>query len=123
MISIDYEKHRRAIEQLYEDRADVYRMVDVKQPNHTTKSMRTLILGDQECRLSRDQMPKNGQTPAQNDIRYDAKLFIGPDTVLMQGDEVIVRQRAGGPERKYTAGEPFVYPSHQEIILTRAERA
>lgn len=120
---IDYEKHRKAIERLYEDRADVYRVVDVEQPNHMTKPARTLILADQPCRLSQSGLAKNGQTPAQNDIRYDAKLFIGPDLPVLQGDEIIVRQRAGGPARKYTAGESFAYPSHQEVMLTRSDRA
>lgn len=120
---IDYEKHRKAIERLYEDRADIYRMVEAEQPNHTTKPERTLLLTDQPCSLSQSGLGKNGQTPAQNDIRYDAKLFIGPDYPVLQGDEIVVRQRTGGPERKYTAGEPFAYPSHQEVMLTRSERA
>lgn len=79
------------------------------------------IYTDQACRISQKALGTNGQSEAQNDIRYETKLFIAPELEIKQGDEVIVTR--GTVTRKYQAGEPFPYPSHQEVSLQRKGRA
>jgi len=122
---INYRKHRRAIERMYEDTATISRYVDVRNPiTHETKQEQQLVYEDQPCKLSQLALPKNGQTEAQNDIRYNAKLFIAPELEVMQGDLIEVNRKATGRVEKYVAGKPFPpYSSHQEIDLTAKEWA
>lgn len=121
---INYRSHRRVIERMYEDTATVSRYVDVKDPDtKETKQELQQIHVDQPCKLSQITLPKNGQTEAQNDIRYNAKLFIAPELEIKQGDLIAVIRKATGRVDKYSAGHPFSYSSHQEINLTAKEWA
>ncbi|GJM73001.1 hypothetical protein HMSSN036_52170 [Paenibacillus macerans] len=89
------------------------------------------VYSDQACRISQKALGRNGQTEAQNDIAYETKLFIAPELEIKQGDMLEVtrgRITAAGWEpiaatRKYTSGEPFIYPTHQEVSLERKEWA
>lgn len=129
---IDYSKHRAAIERLYTDRVTVYRYGDAKDPNtKKTKQTPQPAHSNQPCRLSQKALGQNGQTEAQNDIRYETKLFLAPETEILQGDMLEVTRGRLTPSgweaialaRKYTAGEPFVYSTHQEISIQRKEWA
>lgn len=127
---INYKRHRKAIEKLYEDKATISRHSKIKV-NGETKLVLLPVCIDEPCRLSQKSLGGNGQTEAQNDIIYETKLFISPDVEIEQGDEFTVTRgkitadgwEAVGPERKYTAGEPFPYGSHQEITLSRKDKA
>lgn len=125
-------KHRQAIERMYTDRCTISRPTKSKDP--TTKETKLLpvqIYADQPCRLSQKQQAQNGQTEAQNDVRYESKLFISPELDIRQGDEIEVTRghlTAAGwmpiaAPRQYQAGEPFPYPTHQEISLQRRDYA
>ncbi|MEF3309512.1 DUF6093 family protein [Paenibacillus sp. GYB004] len=131
-MSIDFSKHRSAIEKLYTDRCTVYRHVKVKEPlTKETKLVAEPVYTDHPCRISQKALAQNSQTEAQNDIRYETKLFIAPELELQQGDILEVtrgRITAPGwgpiaPMRKYVAGEPFLYVTHQEISIQRKEWA
>ncbi|GIQ70758.1 ABC transporter ATP-binding protein [Xylanibacillus composti] len=114
---INYRRHRRQIERMYEDRATISR----QKPDESsveTKLISVTIYENEPCKLSQTSLARNGQTEAQNDIRYDAKLFIAPELEIKQGDEIAVTRAATGRVETYTAGEPFPpYSSHQEINL------
>jgi len=119
---IGYGRYRAALEHTYEDTCTVYRYQDVKDPiSKVTKQAPAVLHTAVACRLSQTVLPKDGQTVAQNDIKYDAKLFFGLDTAIQQGDLIEVTR--GGISRRYVAGEPFLYPTHQEIGLTHKEWA
>lgn len=122
---INYRRHRRQIERMYEDRATVSRYADVKDPvTRETKQVLQPLYEDQPCMLSKTGLPRNGQTEAQNDIRYDAKLFIAPELEIRQGDAISVTRKATGKVETYAAGEPFPpYQSHQEFNLTAKDWA
>lgn len=123
---INYRKHRRAIEQMYEDKATIIHLVELgKDPvTHETKQDEKVIHTDLPCKLSQTGLPKNGQTDAQNDIQYDAKLFIAPEIEIKQGDIIKVTRKATGQVDTYSAGKPFPpYSSHQELLLTSKEWA
>jgi hypothetical protein len=129
---IDYSKHREAIERLYTDRCTVYRYGDAKnEVTKETKQTPQPAHSDQLCRLSQQSLGQNGQTEAQNDIRYETKLFIAPEIEIKQGDMLEVTRgrdtpagwEAIAPMRKYEAGEPFIYATHQEISIQRKEWA
>ena len=122
-----YDKHRRAIERLYVDRATLKRNVESEKPSGETVLEEVVVFEDQPCRLSQKSPAVNGQTEAQNDISYEVKLFIAPEVEIVQGDVLEVARGKLTPEgweqiappREYTAGEPFLYPTHQEVSLQR----
>lgn len=119
---MDIERHRRAIERLYTDRATIYRHQPVKNPvTKTTKLVAQPVYTDQPCRISQRALGQNNQTEAQNEIQYETKLFIAPEVEIKQGDLLEVTR--GTVTRRYTAGEPFVYSTHQEVSLQRKEWA
>jgi hypothetical protein len=110
------------MERLYEDTATVSRYIDGAKDPATKEKKQTLqvVHTDLPCRLSQIRLPQDGQTEAQNDIRYKAKLFIAPDVEVLQGDVVAVTRAATARVETYVAGKPFPpYRSHQEISLTQ----
>lgn len=119
---MNLERHRRAIERLYTDRCTIYRHQQVKDPvTKETKLVLQPVYEDQPCRISQRTLGVNQQTEAENTIAYETKLFIGPEIEIRQGDMLEVTR--GTVTRKYTAGEPFTYPTHQEISIQRKEWA
>ncbi|MNB80553.1 hypothetical protein D3C75_273180 [compost metagenome] len=123
---INYNRYRAALELTYEDACTVYRYQDNKDPvSKVTKQTPVVVHSALLCRLSQSGLAKDGQTEAQNDIQYDAKLFISPDIAIRAGDLILVIRKARPDEPvRFVAGEPFPpYPTHQEIGLTRKEWA
>ncbi|RXZ77253.1 ABC transporter ATP-binding protein [Paenibacillaceae bacterium] len=121
MAKINYRRQRRAIEKLYEDKVTISRHENAKDPvKKVTKQTLVKIHEDQPCKLSQTGLPRNGQTEAQNDVKYDAKLFIAPEIEIKQGDVLEVTRKATGRIETYTAAAPFPpYSSHQEISLNK----
>ncbi|MBN2980120.1 ABC transporter ATP-binding protein [Cohnella algarum] len=119
---INIRRHRREIERFYTDRMTLYRYEPVKDPvTKSTMQIPQIILADQPCRISQTGLGKNGQTEAQNDIQYETKLFVAPEVEIRQGDLLEVTREA--VTRRYEAGEPFPYSTHQEVSLQRKEWA
>lgn len=117
-----YEKYRKALEKLYTDKADIYRWEKVKNEEMNTTVMDNVLkYKDVPCRISQKTLATNNQGQAQNTISYETRLFINPDIELKQGDRFIVTRDYKA--RKYTTGEPFLYPTHQEISIERNEWA
>lgn len=114
---INYARHRRAIERMYDALATISRHVEVEKPSGETTLELQPVFSDQRCHLSQSGLAKNNQTEAQNEIQYEIKLFIAPELDIRQGDVIDVTR--AGVTRTYTAGEPFSYPTHQEISLQR----
>jgi hypothetical protein len=129
---MNIERHRRAIEKLYTDRCSIFRHEKVKDPvTKETKLIQQPVCTDQPCRISQRALGQNNQTEVQNEIQYETKMFITPELDIRQGDLLEVTRgritksgwEAIAPTRKYTAGEPFLYPTHQEVSLQRKEWA
>jgi len=118
---INYARHRRVLERMYEDSATIKRYVEVEKPWGETKLEEVIVSEGQPCRVSQKALGPNGQTEAQNNISYETKLFIAPEVDIKQGDVIEVAR--GDVTRSYTAGEPFPYPTHQEISLQRKDYA
>lgn len=119
---MNYRRHRKAIEKLYTDSATIYRYANEKDPNtKVTSKVPQAVYTDQPCRMSQNALATNDQTEAQNQIRYETKLFIAPELELQQGDMLQVTR--GTLTRKYETGEPFLYPTHQEVSIQRKEWA
>lgn len=84
-----------------------------------------LIIDNVKCALSQDKRSFNTNTiQAQQEttISYSAKLFCNPNVSIRAGDKIEVTLE-NGVVRGFIAGEPFYYPSHQEIPLIRELKA
>lgn len=117
---INYARHRRTIEKMYADRVTIKRHEKIKV-NGETKLDWVVKQIDTPCRLSLKALGANSQTEATNNIAYETKLFISPDIEILQSD--LIEATQGSLMRIYTAGEPFPYPTHQEISIQRKEKA
>lgn len=132
MVDINFAEYRAAIETMYTDRVTVYRHEKVMDPiTKETKLVPVAFVENHPCRISQKALGQNNQSDAQNDIRYETKLFLDPEQEIRQGDMLLVTRgqiidaewTLIAPTRKYTAGEPFIYPTHQEVSIQRKEWA
>jgi len=117
---INYARYRAQLEMTYEDRATIWRHEDKKVGSVTRKTW-VEKYSDQPCRISQKALGTNNQTETVNQISYETKLFISPDVEILQGDVLEVTR--GSLKRSYIAGEPFPYPTHQEVSIQRGEKA
>jgi len=125
---LQYSRHRKAIERMYTDRATISREIESESPSGETKQTQAAVYENQLCRISQKALSQNAQSEAQNDVRYETKLFIAPELDIRQGDGIDIARgqiRNGvwsplaGKILTYTAGEPFPYSTHQEISVQR----
>lgn len=115
-------RHRRRMEKGYTDRCTIYEYQWVYDPNRGEDVQKPIpIVVDQPCRISQRALGTNNQTEAQNNIQYETKIFVAPEFPIQQGNMLTVTR--DGVERKYHAGEPFKYPTHQEVSIQRREWA
>ena len=121
MTVINYQAYQRIIERFYEDRCTITGFRETKTEWNETRLEKQVIVKNVPCRVSQRTLGTNAQSDTVNVIAYETKLFIAPDVPIRQGDEIEVTR--GSIVRKYTAGEPFVYQSHQEVSLQRRENA
>lgn len=121
---INYKRYRRRLEKQYNDIATISRIDKenkVRKPNGETKQEYMPVYENQRCDISQKALAVNGQREAQNEVSYEIKLFIAPELDIRQGDRIEVTR--GHVKRTFTAGEPFPYPTHQEVILQRKDKA
>lgn len=118
-----YAQHRRMVERFYEDRATIRRFAEEETPWGETRLIEKVVHQDVPCRLSYRAIgvSVSYQTESVNRIEYETKLFVAPEVDVRAGDVIAVTK--AGVTREYVAGEPFVYATHQEVILTRKEKA
>jgi len=111
------------VERLYEDRATIIRHVEEQKPWGETTLVPVIVAENVPCRLSYRAIgvSVSYQTESVNRIEYETKLFVSPEVDVQAGDVIIVTK--AGVTREYVASEPFVHPTHQEVILTRKEKA
>jgi hypothetical protein len=119
---INYPKYRKRLEKTYEDRMTVYRWQEHTTPWGETKQEYVEIHADLPCRISQKTLVVNGQNDAYNQVTHQTKLFVSPDVEIIHGDKVVVT-RIGGAQFEGWAGDPFPYPTHQELILLKEKPA
>lgn len=71
------------------------------------------------CRLSFRSAPHTSQTETGNGLAQSVKLFLSPDIEVKPGSQIAVTQN-GQSNTYQCAGQPAVYPSHQEVELVLA---
>lgn len=110
-------KATAAIEFMYDKTAEIQRHETYTKPTGADGQRWVVKHADVPCRLSSIRLDNTVQSDA-NAIQYDVKLFLSSDYDVLAGDRVTVNGV------KYeSAKEPFVYVSHQEVLLVRKDFA
>jgi hypothetical protein len=112
-----------AIEATYFDTCEVWRLENVAQPNGSKKQQRVRVYAGIACALSMGNRPAlNTITKGSydmdevvNKIQTQDKLYLNPSYLVKQGDEIIITSQ--GRTLTAQAGLPFLYDSHQELVV------
>ena len=112
----------KAQEDTYDGRCTVTEQQKVKDPKtKITTEKDVTVLEDEPCRLSYSSVSAVDQTESAAKTAQVIKLFLSPDVTVRPGAKITVTQ--AGQTRTYAcSGVPAVYATHQEIVLTLAER-
>ena len=116
---------RSAIEATYQGTMTVYRRFP-KIENGRTVFREEALYTALPCALSRGASTRRQGDALRGNavaaVQYDAKVFLAPEPLIPPGSRVVVLQ--DGMSRDFIAsGEAMVYPTHQEIVLSREEFA
>lgn len=124
MLSKAFKQARKAVESLYDCTCNIRGGKEkVKDPiTKETKLITKIKYENKPCRISKQSLSKNTQTDTVNQVVYELKLFICQDLDINQGDIVEVTNKFGEKET-YRAGEGFPYNTHQEVILSKEDKA
>ena len=114
---------RSAIEGTYHGQMSVYRRFP-KIENGRTVFREEAIYSDIPCAFSRSTgTRKEGEALRSGKVAYAdyvAKVFLAPEYTIPPGCRIVIAQ--DGMLRDFiSSGEAMVYPTHQEIVLTREE--
>lgn len=114
---------RQAIESTYNGLCNISEYVEYEDPEtEEKKSKLEPIHEDIACKLSKKTINSTNQTDVANVIRYSPLLFINSDIEIKPGSQIDVNQH--GITRSFKqSGEPFIYETHQEIILQRVDNS
>ncbi len=107
----------------YFDLATVYRKQPTEDEDNITSNAYIAVHQSIKCALSKKTLKATNQTDTSNNIEYESHLFLDPATLINAGDKIVIVIGANNESRTMYAGEPFIYSSHQEVPLTRNERA
>lgn len=110
---------QKHIERLYEDTCTIYRSESVKVDGRT-KKVWTAVCEDEPCRLSFQSLQYNTKADADT-VSQTVKLFIASSVSVPAGCRIEVKRMTGDVLTYERSGEPAIYPTHQEILLSPME--
>lgn len=124
MLNKAFKQARKAVESLYDCTCNISGGKEkVKDPaTKETKLVPKIKYENMKCKISKQSLSKNNQTDTVNEVVYELKLFITPELEIKQGDTVEVTNQFGN-KKIYKAGEGFPYNTHQEVILSKGDKA
>lgn len=109
-------KARGAIDWTYDKTMSVMEQTSYRKPNGATGTKFGPVQGKANipCRVSVQRL-NNTTTAEANKLEVVEKLFCQPGIEIKAGSQLLIG------DVKYTAtNEPFVYPTHQEVVIERA---
>lgn len=114
---------RKAIESTYNGLCTISEYMPYRDPEtEELKSKLEIVHEDKPCKLSKKTISSSSGTYIASSIKYAPLLFIAPEIEVKPGSKILIKQH--GVEREFEqSGEPFVYETHQEIILQRVGKA
>lgn len=104
---------------------DVSRLSDTEDEFGRTKQGYVLVdtLQNINCGYSQSSRGMNTiRTESVNIIEYNPKIFCNPTLDIKTGDRISVKYHTRDMG-EFTAGEPYIYDSHQEIPLMKKSDA
>lgn len=110
-----------AIESTYFHKVNVYRTMDVVDEWGETVQTRELVHENMPCAVSFTNVNDRNKAPIvfsgseTNKLEYHHKIYANPKYLIVPGDEIENIQTG----IRYLAGEPMVYPCHQEVAMLR----
>ena len=110
-------KATAAVEFMYDKTVTIKRSVEYTKPSGADGKRWEDVYVNIPCRLSSVKLDNTNQADA-NLIHYDTKLFLSSGSLILAGDRLSV-----GGVMYESAKEPFVYVSHQEVLLIRKDWA
>jgi hypothetical protein len=115
-----FDIQRKAVERLYFDTCTVYGFEEVERENGSTGFEMRAVQSDLPCRLSYETVTNTEQTENVDKVVQTIKLFCSPNVIIKSGSRIDVSHN--GEVKKFkSSGEPAVYKTHQEIVLTVTE--
>lgn len=114
---------RKAIESTYKGLCTISKYEGHRDPEtEELKQQLEPIHENIPCKLSKKTINPSSETDIASVVRYAPMLFIAPEIEIKPGSEILVIQH--GITRVFKqSGEPFVYETHQEIMLQRTDKA
>ena len=111
------ERHRNAIEQLYEDKCTVIEYQNRKDSiTKVTKKQEVTVLSHQPCKLSFSSINTTETKDNVATVSQTVKLFVSPNVAIKPGSKIVVTHN--GIEHVYKcSGEPSKFFTHNEIAL------
>ncbi|MEK3886531.1 hypothetical protein [Bacillus sp. FSL K6-3431] len=100
-----------AVEFMYDKEAEIKRYEEIVKQNGADGMEWITKHSDVPCRLSSSKLDNTAQGEA-NAINYDVKMFLSSHIEIRAGDILIVNG-----EKYESTKKPFVYVSHQEVLL------
>lgn len=113
-------EHIKAINHqlMYGHTMTIWRLTKTKQLDKSTKVDWAAVQSNIPCKLSKKDLDKGGDIKEDvNPIIEAYVVFCDPEVDVRAGDLLEI----GGV--KYRAGDPFCYPTHQEINVARSDLA
>lgn len=109
-------KAKSVVEQLYDRTATIQRYEAYQKPNGADGMQWVTKYENVPCRLSTVGMQtlNNVSQDDVNVIQYDVKVFLSSEMDVRAGDVFVI-----DGVRYESAKEPFVYVTHQEVLLIR----
>lgn len=109
---------RAALERLYDGLVTFYEYQKTKdEESGITGHKEVAVLENQPCRLSFSTVSNTDQSESAAAVTQVIRLFLSPDVTIKPGSKATVTQAGVTAEYK-CSGEPAVYFTHQEIVLT-----
>lgn len=90
--------------------------------SETIVTHNAVLYADQPCALSFSGTPDGSQGEDAGEINYRATIFCAPELVIPAGSRITVTQYGKTYVMVYS-GEGITYPTHQQLSVTRKERA
>ena len=122
-MSIYMELARKAIESQYKGLCTIYEYIEIEDPDtgETIVSPEPVPVHENiPCKLSKKTISAADGGEIANTIKYEPVLFISPEIEIKAGSNIVITQHGVTREFK-RSGEPFVYDTHQEIVLQRID--
>lgn len=114
---------RKAIEGTYNGLCTIweYENVEDEDTGETTSKL-VPVYENVPCKVSKKTISPVSGSEVVNTIKYEPVLFISPGIEIKPGSKIVVTQH-GVTRECIRSGEPFVYETHQEIVLQRIDKA